>query len=421
MGTQEFKGSMLPIASNLEPQHAFSWREVILNLLCTMSVFISMAIIPPTLDVLVRQRFAEIEGAVQQFTLYHSLPQLLLIGIIAGFFSDRIGRRYALIIPCTILSGVLTACIPHVENFNLLLAVRIVDGAVGIVTLGLVLAKMLDLSALHPDRKGQIMALYGGCIPASYLIGNLMTFALAPYGEALIYAIAGVLVVATGAALCVVAVQNESIRATHGGVVQFFQSFTHAPRIWNALLFGFADKFVIASVVILTGRALADVYQKEGSQTAGLVLSLYFLGFMIFSRLATHCIQRFTPTTTLYIATMIHGFVLFALPHADFNGFCILMAIAGVLTPFEFIACLALLSERSTTSEYGTNAQLFSFVGSLGLIIGIPIFVALAKADPTLKLAYLVSGLSQVLVVWVGLIVMGWQRFRLYQVERTSI
>lgn len=405
-----FTSSASLAQSSPTEEHAFSWIEVTLNLLATMSIFVSMAIITPTLDVLIRQRFAEIGSAAKQFTLFHSLPQLLLVGIVAGFLSDRAGRRYAFIIPCLLTTGLVTAFIPQITNFNSLLALRLLDGATGIVAVGLLLAKMLDLCALHPERKPQLMALYGACIPASYLIGSLLTFALAPAGEGVIFAVAGTTVMLIGLGLLTCTAKGEHLHATHASPLKFFRSFSRAPRLWDALLFGFADKLVIASMVILTSRALAELYDREGSQTAGLVLALNFTGFILFSRLATVAIARTSAITTMFIASFLHGIVLLALPYASFTGYCVLMALAGILTPFQFIACLAILGQRSGTSEYGTNSQLFSFVGSLGMIIGIAVFVSLAEADPSLKLPYLVSGVAQMVVVWVGLIVLGWQR-----------
>ncbi|MGF1572372.1 MAG: MFS transporter [Sumerlaeia bacterium] len=392
-------------------QHAFSWWEVTLNLLATMSVFISMAIITPTLDVIIRQRFVEMESAVKQFTLFHSLPQLLLVGILAGFFSDKVGRRYVFIIPCLLITGLITLLIPQINDFQLLLGIRLVDGATGIVALGLLLAKLLDLCSLHPERRSLLMALYGSCIPASYLIGNVLTLVLAPYGERLIFAVAGTSVVVVGLGLTVCLRSSEHIIATHASPLHFFRSFKRAPRLWDALLFGFADKLVIASVVILTGRALAELYNREGSQAAGFVLALNFTGFILFSRVATWAIARTSAITTMFISSCLHGIVLLALPYTDYVGYCVLMTIGGVLTPFQFIACLTILGQRSSSSEYGTNSQLFNFFGSLGMIIGFPLFASLANQDTTLKLPYLASGVIQLVVVWIGLIILGWQRY----------
>jgi MFS family permease len=385
---------------------------VLANILCSMAMFTSMAVITPTLEEVVRARFVSEPSAVKLFTMAGSLPQLLFIGVLAGLWSDRLGRRYPLILPCALITGLLSMAIPLVESLPALIALRLVDGATGIVALGLIMAKMLDFSARWPERRATIMAAYGGSIPASYLLGNLLTVALAPQGVEVIYAVGGGSVVLSVLLLVAFSRGGESGIASLLGQQKesFSKSLRTLPRIGEALVFGFADKLVVAATVILTSRAMAELYEREGSRAAGGVLALYFLGFLLLSPATGWAFRTFGLQPTLYLSSLLHGVVLFLMPQFGLGGFAVLMAVGGALTPFQFLGCLAILGQRSESGVTGTHSQVFNYMGSIGMVVGFPLFAVLADADPTLKIAYGTAGTAQVLAVFLAVVGLGFTR-----------
>lgn len=366
-----------------------------------MLVFLSMAIVSSTLDPLVRHRFAAIDSAASTFMSIHSIPQLLLIGILSGFFSDRLRRRYPLILPSLLITGVCTALLPIVDHFPTLLAIRFVDGMTGIIAIGLIMARILDLSSKSNSR-GFALGFFLFCVPLGYLTAMVLTYFLSTLGLNALFLTVGTIIFFSAFLIVPYLYKSEEISETDLTMKDFFRSFKRVPQLWPALLFGFADKFTFAAIAMLTSLIAADVYGISDPKSVSLALALYFFGCLLFSAVSGFLTQKIGAKKVIIVGSTVYALSLISLPHMNFQWFLVMMFVAGCLTAFQFVPTLDLLGSLSRSSDRGVNTQLFNFAGSLGFIVGFPILHIMTSIDSSYRLAYGVTGGVEILAVLIA-------------------
>lgn len=403
-----------PVAASDRSPEAF-WPLVRIAAV-TALLFATMAIVPPSTDALVRQRFGLGNEAVSLFFIAHSLPQVLLLGLFIGLLSDRLRRRIPLALAGAVATGFTTMATPFLSSFGALIALRLVDGATGIAALGLLMTRAVDLST--PATRSRTMALYLAAIPIGYLSGS---FAMALFGADrwhLAFPVVGALLVVASLLLAIDLRRPEPISALQPGVRQIVASLRGAPRLLFPCFFGFMDKFTFALLALLTGLALSDRYQLSAIVWGGSALGLLWVAFLLASAPAARITRRLGAWRTVAVGSAGYGVLLVLLVAFDSPlVFVATLTLAGAFVALQTIPTYVLVGDLAGRASRATAMAAFNLVGSFGIMAGFA-FAGWASETFGYLVAFAIGGGLELLSAIVALI--AWRRWCAGQVTVQS-
>ncbi len=354
-------------------------REILLAAFLTSLVFLSMAVITPTADRLVRDAFETDNRGVMWFMISHSAPQFLLLGVVVGILSDKLRRRLPLIGLGLVGTGVATVALPWIGSFPALLAVRFLDGLFGIAALGLLMARVVDLCPEGARARG--MGILMAAIPAGYLAGMGLSALLGDASLPVLFAICGSLLVVGGMFLALRPRVGESLPAAGSKRTPNLRAFARdLPRLWLPLLFGFVDKTTFGAIAMLTSPLVVDQFGRKQVKWASLALVAYWVGFVVFSRASARVSKSSGLVRTVLGGSAAYGLVLIALPNFGYAFFVAAMAAAGVLTALQMVPTMALVGELSLPDRRAANMGAFNLAGSMGMVFGLALAGLLSTA-----------------------------------------
>lgn len=371
------------------------WGALLRVMLPTALIFTSMAIIPPSVDSLVRVAFSYGNREVGWFFIIHSIPNLLALGIFVGVLSDRIGRRLPLAVAMTAGTGITTILHPWVSHFGWLLGLRFIDGIFGIAALGMLMARALDL-ARHGNRSW-LMAFYLTSIPIGYLSGSFLVAAVGEFSLPMVFAIAGILVIGTALVLAWDLRRPENPGVPHPSVGTILGTIIRARMLWFPIGFGFVDKFTFGCLTLLTALALSDEYGLSPIVYGGSALGLLWVAYLVASAPSGWLSSRIGPWRAVGLGSGGFGISLCAL--LIYNSptlFIAMMVTSGVFIALQTIPTFSLLGRFSHDGDRGTAVCTYNFVGSLGLMLGLG-FSSVASVTWGYFPTFLAAGILQLI------------------------
>lgn len=333
--------------------------------LTTAALFLSMAVVSPSLDRLVREPFPGEERGAMWFMIAHSASQLLLLGMLAGMLSDRIGKRIPLIAVGLVGTGIATALLPLIPDFPALLALRFFDGLFGTVAISLLMARVVDLST--DENRARCMAMLMAAIPFGYLAGMVLMALIGDMSLAVSFAVSGGLVVACGLWFLRDWSEPSMPHRARGSAADAVRD---VPKLWMPILFGFVDKMTFAAIAMLTSLAVADIWGRSDVRSSGLAMAGFWIAFIAFVRPAARLAERLGTMTTIAAGSVLYGAALAGLAFGSFAQFAALMALCGALTGLRFVPIMTLVGDLSAPGRRATNMGAFNLAGSVGIIAG---------------------------------------------------
>jgi len=303
--------------------------------------------------------------------LFHSLPQILLLGLAVGLLSDRWGKRLPLAIIGCFGTGITTLLLPFPDNYNALLGLRLVDGFLGIIGLGMVMTRALDLAA--GSNRSRVMAVFTMSIPLGYLLGSLFTLVMGLLGASVtaIYVVVGAALALTTLLLLQDLSQKEAVSAREPGVRAMWMAVKGMPRLWLPIFFGFVDKFSFALLATMPALVLADKYGQSGYLAAGGVMTAFWLAFTAAGAPAGYLTHRFGAWLVVAVGSIGYGVSLtLAVMFGSVWAFLVFIILAGAFTSLKFISNMVVISEMARPDEKATAMSAFNLMGSYGLLLG---------------------------------------------------
>ncbi len=347
------------------------WGPLLRLVVVTTMMFCSMAVITPTLNELVRNKFHLDQRGTSMFMLVHSLPQILLLGLLAGLISDRWGRRVPLALAGCFGTGITTMLLPFPSEYSSLLALRFLDGALGIVGIGMLMTRALDLCS--PQTRSRVMAVFMTSIPAGYLLGSALTLLLGMAGAGInvVYGIAGGGLALAALLLLWEVKRPENVTVREPGARAMIASLRGVPRLWLPIMFGFVDKFSFALLAILPALVLKDRYGLTGFTAAGAVMTAFWIMFAGASGYAGTLTSRIGAWRAIAVSSVGYGLCLSLAVVFDFPWmFLVFIGLAGLFTGLKFVANLVLVGQMVKPDEKATAISAFNLMGSFGLLLG---------------------------------------------------
>lgn len=385
-----------------------------LALLATLS-FASFSVIPPVLDVLVRERFVD-PGATSRFMSVHGLAALIF-GLVGGIASDRWRSRRLLLGGGLLGSGVCTALLPQIDTFGLLLVVRLVDGACGAIAL--VQIFKLGLAASSEDQRVKNMAVISTSIALGFLLASVLVMMLLPFGLEVLFATIGGCVAASGLWALRASEPAALVALPLSPPRKRLRTVLLQPRLLLVLLFTFIDRYTFGTIAHLTSLILVDRWSKSAEHSS-LSLFLFWMAYLAMCMPSgRRCLKR-GGLQTMLLGSALYGMSLMLMGIADYWIFMVAMTLAGGLCAMQYIPSIALIGSCVDDHQRGSVMGTWNLVGSIGMIAGL-LGSGIASRSGY-EVAYgLAGGMEIVLAVAVALALWLRERARLWHPRRARV
>lgn len=352
-----------------------------------------MSVVGSVMEALVRRPF-QLSNSEAAWFLKANGAATVLLSLGAGWLSDRMGRRIPLLTAALVGTGLLTAALPFVTSWPLLLVVRFAQGCFDTTAQVVLLAWVVDQSA--PEHQGRSLGVVTGGLPLAYLIGPAMA---AQFGEAGLRT----LFVILGGGLLLVAVfilfQRESPVArrmpTSGEQLSL-------RRLWVPIGFGMIDKFTFAGFALLTSLMVKDRFGLDSVSGSGVLLVAFWSAFVVGLYPAIRLCERFGAAWMMGMASVLYGLGYGLLGVLDYRSTVATMAYCGILSGLMYLPALTLVGRLAPAGARGAAMGLFNTTGTLAMIAGFGVLGA--ASDRSYALAWGLGGVLEV-IAGIGLVV----------------
>jgi MFS family permease len=359
----------------------------------------------PVLRELVQERFAVSEFLTSLFMSVNMVGGLLAAPL-AGAFTDRFGRRRALLVGALCADALCFVGLTQATSFGAFLAIRFVEGCAHITALSVLLS--LASHVLPPEHRGRAMGLVGGSMMAGIAFGAPIGGFLGRDGPLLPIEVgAGLLIVA--AIVAAAAVRDGEIHDERPGLRDILATLRAHPAILAPLAFAFTDRFTVGFFTTTFSLYLGGIYALQPVEI-GIVISCFMIPFALFSYPFGRLSEHRSRIALLCWGSVLYGIgtaaVGFTAPPALFG----LMLVVGMAAAVMFVPSMLITMQVVPDSIRATALGAFNAAGSLGFILGpaagggISQFVA-ERTDwlTGYRAAFLAAGASEVLCVALAL------------------
>lgn len=319
----------------------------------------------PVLSALTVERHPHIGDFGRHLFMSANMLGALFAAPIAGWCSDRLGRRTPLIIAALAVNAASLWAIAGEHTYPVLLTLRFIEGCAHITALSLLITLGAD-HARH-GRMGGTMGGVGAAISLGVAVG-------APLGgwlgatDALHVPLAGA---ASMALLCAVAALTLRDAALPPATAR--TSPLSALRRTRALavpyLFAFTDRLTVGFIVSTFSLYLASVLHL-GPAHIGLAMAAFLLPFSLLTWPAGLLCQRFDSFAMMLAGSVLYGVFLIALAGAGEGALLPLMAAGGTVAALMYAPSLVLTATLAPPGARAMALAGFNIAGSAGFALG---------------------------------------------------
>lgn len=380
-------------------------RDRIILVGLIFAVLLSQVLLYPGIIDLVGALGATTElDASMWFLASEFLGYIVFVGV-WGILSDRTGKRRRFIVIGAVGGAIGYAIIPLLAigwavSFDLLVALRFVQGAFTIGAFSVAIAMLMDLPGGHGRNMGAAGIAIGLGTGLGAPIGGVLTEIdpLAP-----LFVASGLLFVVGGAT----AFASDRAPAAAASIMATLEGMIHTPSLVIPYTFGMIDRltagfFALVGTVYFRTDPAAGGLGLSAAET-GVMLSLFFFTFAVFQYPLGKLSDRIGRTIPIVIGSVLYGFGVIAVgvaPSVITVGAA--MVAVGLLGALMAPATMALVTDLAPVTDRATAMGGFNLCGSVGFLLGFLVGGTVAKYFG-FTTAFLVAGGLEILIALVAL------------------
>lgn len=349
----------------------------------------------------------DLGGTVRHATWFFSIETLayLIFAPIWGLASDRLGVRKPFIVLGFLGSGLLYFLFGQIQDVNMLLGLRFVQGSLSVMGWSILMAYVLDNTS--EQRRGRTMGMMGASLILGVSLGAPMGgYVTRSFGARAPVLLAAILfgLLAAGSLFFLKSRHVEKAPTRLGAI---FTTLRDQPRLLMPMAFHFVDRFTVGFFVVIF-PLYVDSLGATDPAVRGRYLAQFLLPFAFLQYFTGRLSDRVGPFKPLIIGSLLYGLVLCIVGFADLGLLWPVMVLLGVLAAVMFPPAISLTAQFSTPRTRGTAMGAFNFAGSLGFAVG-PLVGGWAYAWRGYGTAFVISGLMEILLaVATALLVVRW-------------
>jgi MFS family permease len=359
----------------------------------------------PVLRELVQDRFLVSEFLTSAFMSINMVGALLAAPL-AGYLSDRFGRRKPLLVGALVIDALCFLALTAPLPFTAFLAIRFFEGCAHISALSILL--IMASRALPSEHRGRAMGVAGSCMMLGIAFGAPLGGMLGRSGPLLPLQVGAALTLA-GAVLASLLREHDHVEDERPSTREILSSLRAQPALFAPLAFAFADRFTVGFFTTTFSLYVGRIHGLESAQI-GALIATFMIPFAILSYPFGRIAERFSITVLLCVGSLLYGvgtaFVGFTAPPELF----FLMFGVGITAAVMFVPSMVLTTQLAPAEIRGAALGAFNAAGSLGFILGPLTGGAISQAVAAqsgwlvgYRAAFIAAGLSEVLCVMIAL------------------
>ena len=318
-----------------------------------------------------------------------------------GYLSDRTGKR---ILYIAIGAGIAASCYFLLVlggffgslRFEMILFIRIIQGAGSIAAFSLAMTMLMDLDGGH----GQNMGAAGIAIGLGTAFGAPSGGVLTGINPLAPLIVAGLLF---SLILPLLLLVSDRAPSRDGSTIRaVLADLREHPGLSIPYTFGFIDRMTAGTFSLVGVFFFRDAFGLDAAQT-GLMLFLFFGPFALlqypFGRLSDR-IGRFLPVVG---GSICYGLIVLAFGQSTTLLLAgVVLFVVGVFGAIVSPATMALVTDIAPTTRHGTAMAGFNIAGSLGFLTGILLGGAVADTYSN-AIAFVVIGTAEIAIALIAL------------------
>lgn len=327
---------------------------------CTM---LPVTGVVPILKQLVQDHYHASDLATSLFMSINMIGALLAAPVL-GWLSDRFGLTRSILVVTAITDAVLWWMISYRPAFEVLMGLRLIEGAAHIGALSMLMATMSHASAGR-GRRARMAGMGGAVIfgvaigaPLGGLLGQQVVELPLQVGSALMLFVA----------VTAVVIIPRSLGSADPKALPRWPKL-HAPQqLRLPYLFGFIDRLSIG-VFIITFSLFTATLDFDSRKT-GFAIGAFMMTFTILSYPAGRLAERVGLFRLMFIGSACFGVAYAAVPWLAGAWLWVDMVLCGVFSALMFGPNMMLVVKGSTAETRASAMAGFNAAGSLGFLVG---------------------------------------------------
>ena len=289
----------------------------------------------------------------------------LLIAVLAGLLSDRLGKRKVLVVPALFAFSLVLFLMYLPFPYPVQLGLRFTEGMVQMAVL--VLAMTMIGDSARPEHKGRAMGLAGASMSLGVASGTVIGGRIGSEAATSVFLYGGVLILVLAVAAIFVLRDARLERSGErlGAVVKLA---LERRALLIPYVFTFIDRMTAGFIISTVSLYFATVMGLSPAQI-GLAMAAFLLPYGLLTYPSGLLCERVSPVTLMAIGSVCYGIFLIVLGFTPAEHLTLVMA-AGGLTAALMLAPSLVLTVRLAGPAQATGMGGFHLTGSLGFMLG---------------------------------------------------
>lgn len=340
-----------------------------------------------------------------QISLYDTVLYIsyLVIGILVGIISDKIGKRKSFIIVGSIGAATFSGLLTIAPNYSILLLFRFLQGTFTVLAWQTFMTMTLDLST--PENRGKNMGIFGTFLAISMGLSPMIGGFLADGGINIPYYVA-VAFNLTALFLSVLILQEPSNIKKKTSVFQNLKAVKDTPELIIPAAFNFIDRFHMGFIIFALPLLILDVLGLEPSMR-GIAMGIFALPFIILQYPFGRLSDKVGRYKLLIYGSIGYGIILSLIGLVGTRNYVLLLVVLFILGTLSGITTspnMALVGDYVGEENRATGMGFFNFAGNLGIVLG-PVIGGALLLSLDYVYTFLIMGIVEfigisILVIW---------------------
>lgn len=329
-------------------------------------IMLPVTAVVPLLYELTEGRFPGRADLDRHLFMSANMAGSLVMALSAGLWSDRLGRRKALIVPGLVIFSVMLFLMAFPFPYPVQLGLRFMEGGAHMAVLVLAMTLAADVAPDH--RKGRSLGLVGASMSLGVATGSVLGGRIDPDRATDLFLYGGSLMLVLALAALVV-LKDAPIRTNAQRLPVMIRLLTRQHALGIPYVFTFIDRLTVGFIISTVSLYFATVLNLTPAQI-GLAMATFLLPFGALTYPAGLLCERVSPVALMSVGSVLYGVYLIALGFGGADQILIIMAFGGLVAALMLAPSIILTSQLAGDEQQATAMGGFHLAGSLGFMLG---------------------------------------------------
>lgn len=334
-----------------------------------LGVFIIMlpvTAVVPLLYELTEGRFPGSNDLDRHLFMSANMAGSLAMALTAGLWSDRLGKRKALIVPSLFVFSLMLFLMYLPLPYPAQLGLRFMEGGAHMAVLVLAMTLVADVA---PDqKKGRSLGLVGASMSLGVATGSVLGGRIPPEQATELFLYGGSLIFALALASMMV-LKDAPIRSAAQRLPVMLKLIAKQHALAIPYVFTFVDRLTVGFIISTVSLYFATVLDLSPAQI-GIAMATFLLPFGALTYPAGLLCERVSPIALMSVGSVLYGVYLVALGLGSADQILMIMAFGGVVAALMLAPSIILASQLASKEQQATAMGGFHLAGSLGFMLG---------------------------------------------------